>query len=173
MVECRTLAQVMISRFVDFEPHIRLCANSSETGVCFRFYVCFSLCPSPAHALSLSLKNKMLKKIKKERPRGEKLSRILREEGPLGGSVGYASDFISGHDLRVCEFKPHIGLCAVFRSSAPLSLCPSPAYILSKINKTFKKNPKGKRNSCGYGKCVSRGKSIERLTDRSKRCRQG
>ena len=32
--------------------------------------------------------------------------------GHLGGSVGLASDFSSGHDLAVCEFKPHIGLCA-------------------------------------------------------------
>ena len=33
-------------------------------------------------------------------------------EGRLGGSVGWASDFGSGHDLTVREFKPHVGLCA-------------------------------------------------------------
>ena len=70
------------------------------------------------------------------------------EEGRLGGSVGLASDFGSGHDLKVCEFEPHVGLCA--DSSEPgarfgfcvcvcLSLCPSPAHALSlslsKINK--------------------------------------
>ena len=32
--------------------------------------------------------------------------------GRLGGSVGYASNFGSGHDLAVCGFEPHIGLCA-------------------------------------------------------------
>ena len=31
-------------------------------------------------------------------------------QGRLGGSVGWASDFSSGHDLTVCEFKPHVGL---------------------------------------------------------------
>ena len=36
-----------------FEPHIRLCANSSEPGARFRFCVSLSLCPSPFHALSL------------------------------------------------------------------------------------------------------------------------
>ena len=30
----------------------------------------------------------------------------------LGGSVGYASNFGSGHNLVVHEFEPHIGLCA-------------------------------------------------------------
>ena len=32
--------------------------------------------------------------------------------GRLGGSVGSASDFGSGHDLAVCEFEPRVGLCA-------------------------------------------------------------
>ena len=33
-------------------------------------------------------------------------------QGHPGGSVSWASDFGSGHDLAVCEFKPHIGtLC--------------------------------------------------------------
>ena len=70
--------------------------------------------------------------------------------GRLGGSGGYASDFGSGHDLTVSEFKPGIGLCA--DSSEPgacfgfcvclsvclslslslsLSLCPSPIHALS------------------------------------------
>ena len=42
----------------EFEPHVGLCADSSEPGACFRFCVSLSLCPSPAHALSLTLKNK-------------------------------------------------------------------------------------------------------------------
>ena len=55
-VEHPTSAQVMISRSVSsIEPRIGLCADSSEPGVCFRFCVSFSLCPSPAHTLSLSL----------------------------------------------------------------------------------------------------------------------
>ena len=39
----------------EFEPRIWLCADSSEPGACFRFCVSLSLCPSPAHALSLSI----------------------------------------------------------------------------------------------------------------------
>ena len=33
----------------EFGPHVsvRLCADSSEPGACFRFCVSFSLCPSP------------------------------------------------------------------------------------------------------------------------------
>ena len=62
--------------------------------------------------------------------------------GLLGGFVGEASDFGSGHDLTVCEFEPRVGLCA--DSSQPgaclgfcvsLSLCPSPARALSLNNK--------------------------------------
>ena len=33
-------------------------------------------------------------------------------EGRLGGSVGWAADFGSGHDLAVREFEPRVGLCA-------------------------------------------------------------
>ena len=32
--------------------------------------------------------------------------------GRLGGSVGWATNFSSGHDLTVHEFKPCVGLCA-------------------------------------------------------------
>ena len=58
LVEHQTLAQVMISWFENLSPHVRLCADSSESGDCFGSCVSFSLCPSPACALSLSLKNK-------------------------------------------------------------------------------------------------------------------
>ena len=51
-VECPTLAQVMISQF---EPCVRVCADSSDPGTCLRFCVSLSLCPSPTCALSLSL----------------------------------------------------------------------------------------------------------------------
>ena len=33
-------------------------------------------------------------------------------EGRLGASISWASDFVSGHDLRVREFEPCIGPCA-------------------------------------------------------------
>ena len=68
LVEHPTLAQVMISQFV-FEPHVRLCADSTEPGACFKFCVSLSFCPSPAHALSLSVSkiNKNILKIKKNK----------------------------------------------------------------------------------------------------------
>ena len=60
------------------------------------------------------------------------------ELGCLGGSVGEASNFGSGHDLKVREFEPHVGLCA--DSSEPrarfgfcisFSFCSPPAHTLS------------------------------------------
>ena len=36
----------------EFEPRVRLWADGSEPGACFRFCVSFSLCPSPTRALS-------------------------------------------------------------------------------------------------------------------------
>ena len=81
------------------------------------------------HIFSLFFKNKYLfKKKKVER---------------LGGSVCWASDFSSGHDLTVCEFESRVGLCADssepgarFRFCVSLPLCPSPTHALSlsKIN---------------------------------------
>ena len=39
-----------------FEPHVGLCADSSEPGACFGFWVSLSLCPSPTvRALTLFL----------------------------------------------------------------------------------------------------------------------
>ena len=60
--------------------------------------------------------------------------------GRLGGSVSEASDFGSGRDLTVHEFKPHIGLCADSSEPEPASdsvcVCvslslPLPAHTLS------------------------------------------
>ena len=42
----------------EFEPHIRLCADSSEPGFCFGFYVSLSLCPSPICGLILRVSQK-------------------------------------------------------------------------------------------------------------------
>ena len=39
-------------------------------------------------------------------------SRIHKFLGCLGGSVGLASNFGSGHDLTVCEVEPRVRLCA-------------------------------------------------------------
>ena len=48
-------------------------------------------------------------------------------------------DLGSGHDLRVCEFKSCIGLCAYGAESGILSLCSSLA-VSKQINKLKKKN---------------------------------
>ena len=46
----------------EFEPRVGLCADSSEPGARFGFCVSVSLCPSPAHALSLSVSKINIKK---------------------------------------------------------------------------------------------------------------
>ena len=75
--------------------------------------------------------------------------------GRLGGSVGWAADFGSGHGLAVCEFKPRVGLCAdssepgaCFEFCVSLSLWPSPTHTLccSKIIKIKQKSKHMKRN---------------------------
>ena len=53
----------------EFEPHVRLWADGSEPGACFRFCVSLSLCPSHVHALSLSvpkINKRWKKKLKKK-----------------------------------------------------------------------------------------------------------
>ena len=57
-------------------------------------------------------------------------------QGHLGGAVGWASDFSSGHDLAVREFEPRVGLWAdgsepgaCFRFCVSLSLCPPPFML--------------------------------------------
>ena len=50
----------------EFEPRVRLFADSSEPGPCFGFCVCLSLCPSLLMlSLSLSEINKNIKKKKR------------------------------------------------------------------------------------------------------------
>ena len=53
------------SRGREFEPRVRLWADGSEPGACFRFCVSLSLCPSPVHALSLSVPKINKKTLKK------------------------------------------------------------------------------------------------------------
>ena len=66
--------------------------------------------------------------------------------GPLGGSVGRASDFSPGRDLMVPEFELLIGLTTVSAEPASNPPCPSlfassPLTVsVSKINKHFKIN---------------------------------
>ena len=71
--------------------------------------------------------------------------------GHLGGSVGWTSDFSSGHNLTACQFELQVGFCAdssepgaCFRfyvslslsapSALALCLCLSVCLSLSKIN---------------------------------------
>ena len=67
-----TSVQVMISRSMssspvcEFEPHMRLCADSLEPGGCFGFCVSLSLCPSPAYAHSGSRSLSKISNIKKK-----------------------------------------------------------------------------------------------------------
>ena len=58
-------AQVTISWLVSWSPADGLCADSSEAGARFRFCVSLFLCPSPTHALSLSLSK--INKTKQEK----------------------------------------------------------------------------------------------------------
>ena len=39
-------------------------------------------------------------------------NKVNKHSGRLGGSVGWAADFGSGHDLAVHGFEPRVGLCA-------------------------------------------------------------
>ena len=47
--------------------------------------------------------------------------------------------FSSGHDLTVCEFEPHTGLCAVSTESAWDSLSPSPLSVCPPLSTSQKK----------------------------------
>ena len=69
----------------------------------------FLSCPVPSPSYLLSYK----KPVKTQRISLYKKIYKSSFWGRLGGSVGWASDFGSGHDLPVCEFKPRMGLSAV------------------------------------------------------------
>ena len=60
----------------------------------------------------------------------ESLSLIFLHKGHLGGSVGGASNFSSGHHLVVCGFQPRIRLCAdSLESGACFRFCVSPLSL--------------------------------------------
>ena len=54
-VKCLTLAQVMISRFMGLSPTLRLCRQLGTGSLLWILCLPLSLCPSPAHSVSLSL----------------------------------------------------------------------------------------------------------------------
>ena len=53
----------------EFEPHVGLCADSSEPGACFGVCVSLSLSALPVHALSF-IKKKMKTKVSRRRSVG-------------------------------------------------------------------------------------------------------
>ena len=65
--------------------------------------------------------------------------------GHLGGSVGWASDFSSGHDFTFHEFEPRVGLCAdssepgaCFGFCVSLSLsAPSPLMLCLSVSQEW------------------------------------
>ena len=76
---------------------------------------------------------------------GEGLGHQKADLGHLGDSVGYASDFSSGHDLVVHGFEPHIMLRADSSDPEPASgsvspsSCPSPACVRARsLSLSFK-----------------------------------
>ena len=129
LVKRLILHQVMISRVCEFEPHLGLCADSSEPGTCFGFCVCVSLCPSPAHTLCFSKLNKC---------RGAWVAQSVKR--PTSAQVMISHCEIS-HDLLICADSSEPGAC--FRFCVCVSLCPSPVHALSllvsKINKNIYK----------------------------------
>ena len=71
----------------------------------------------------------MMKNIK-ERFWGGKFDYFIKmhlSAGCLGGSVGWAADFCSGHDLVVREFEPRVGLCADSSEPEPVLDSVSPS----------------------------------------------
>ena len=82
--------------------------------------------------------------------------RLLKNKilGHLGGSVGWVSDFGSGHDLTVCEFEPRIRLTAVSMEPASDPLFPSlsaPALFALSLSQNKKNMQKILENSRGRG----------------------
>ena len=65
----------------EFKPHVGLCADSSEPGVCRGFCVCLSLCPSLARTLCVSLSQKYMlrNKFKKMQVPVQTWSRMSRQ----------------------------------------------------------------------------------------------
>ena len=96
------LAQVMISQFVRSSPYAGLCADNVEPA-----WDSLPLCVTPL----LSLKKKK-----------------NNNKGRLGGTVGWVTNFGSGHDLIVYGFEPLVHLCA--DSSEPASDSVSPSLFV-------------------------------------------
>ena len=58
------------------------------------------------------------------------LSKIKKLQGRLGGSVSWAANFGSGHDLVVGEFEPASGSVLTAQSLEPVSDSVSPSLLL-------------------------------------------
>ena len=90
----------------EFEPRVGLWTDGSEPGACFRFCVSLSLCPSPVHALSLSvpkIKIKTLeKKLKKKKRKGRivSLPHLPQAFVTLRASPGHVGGRISREETR-------------------------------------------------------------------------
>ena len=94
----------------EFEPRVRLWADGSEPGACFRCCVSLSLCPSPVHALFLSVPKKKKK--------------IHHALGCLGVGSGICPLF---HICKGLE-REKIVFCEIISIRIPACSSPPPAW---------------------------------------------
>ena len=119
--------------------HAKHCSRHSRE---FKKELDVVLCPHKIYRLF----GKRGQKCKNNNTRFTVKLKIVCSGGHLGGSVSWAFNFGSGHDLQVHEFKPHVGLCAdssepeaCFRFCLPLSLpLPCSCYVSVSLSLRYK-----------------------------------
>ena len=127
LVKRPTSAQLKISRLLSLSPVSgSVLADSLEPGACFGFSVSPSLCPSPAHTLSLSKINKhwgawVAQSVECPASAQVKVLRFV-SSGPTSGSV-LTNSSEPGASFRFC-------VCVSLSPPPLLVLC----LCLSKIN---------------------------------------
>ena len=84
----------------EFEPRVRLCADSSKPGACFGSCVSLSLCYSPAFSFSLSLSLSKINRAYKNTNKNKKSSSsfcllVLCPNGAVSRGTGSSAHFLN------------------------------------------------------------------------------
>ena len=122
----------------EFEPHIGLRVNSSEPGVCFRFFV--SLCPSPTRTCLLSLSKTKFKKKKSVTQRYLENAQIFEKtyfqithKSKQRGNIENNLNEMEVKHIIICETK----LKAILREYVVLSACINKRKVLGCLGSSF------------------------------------
>ncbi|VFV29962.1 atpase family aaa domain-containing [Lynx pardinus] len=114
----------------EFEPRVRLWADGSEPGACFRFCVSLSLCPSPVHALWLKDWKRRAELEERQNLKGKK----DEKQEDLLDSIDFKGSSDDEEENRLCNTVLITGPTGVGKTAAVYACAQELGFKIFEVN---------------------------------------